>query len=283
MEYEQVTFINSRGQSIVLNNRLPFLLESVDGKGSVGASLQTTTAPYQDGSHLIDALLENREITLTFAIIANDRNDLHAKRQLVGSIFNPKLKCGILRYQNGETVREIEVVADGLPAFPTGESVGKWFQRVTVNLVATNPYWRSLEYTEEPMSAFVELFEFAFDDFFELGIEGHTRTFINNGDTEVPLLIKIHGPCTNPKLLNATTGEYIRVNYTLSDKDIVEISTENNNKYVLLNGINIFNLIDLNTVFFKLAMGENEIKFTADQGQESANLEIKWREQFVTV
>lgn len=283
MEYEQVTFINSRGQSIVLNNRLPFLLESVDGKGGVGASLQTTTAPYQDGSHLLDALLENREITLTFAIIADDRNDLHAKRQLVGSIFNPKLKCGILRYQNGETVREIEVVADGLPVFPTGESVGKWFQRVTVNLVATNPYFKSLEYTEEPMSAFVELFEFAFDDFFELGIEGHTRTFINNGDTDVPLLIKIYGPCTNPKLLNATTGEYIRLNYILRDSDVVEISTENNNKYVLLNGTNIFNLIDLNTVFFKLTMGENEVKFTADQGQESAKLEIKWREQFVTV
>lgn len=284
MQAEQVTFINSRGQSVDLNNRLPYLLESIDGKGDVSATIQTTTAPYQDGASWIDTLLEVRPITLNISIIAEDRDDLLTKRQMIGSIFNPKLGPGKLYYSNGSTVRMIAAVVDGIPSFPTGESKGQWFQRATINLIAPNPYWKSIENISEPMASFVEMFEFPLEeDLFEMGIEGHTRIFQNNGDAEVPIKIKIHGPTVNPKLLNNTTGNFIKVNRELTSSDVLEISTENGNKYVRMNGENVFNWIDLESTFWKLEVGANEIQYTSESGQESATLEIEWQEQFIAI
>lgn len=276
-----------------LKSSAPFLLQSVDGLGDVDADIQTQKAPFQDGSTYIDSVLQERAISLEIVIIASDKSTLLQQRQYLASVFNPKLGQGILRYENGEVVREIEAVPDGVPVFPSGrENRGLFFQKTLVNLLCTDPYWKSPTIQEEPMAAFVELFEFPSDYwevggdgnlYFEMGNEGHTRTFINNGDAPVPIKIRIKGPTLNPTLTNLTTGEFIKVNRQLKEGDVLEINTEDGNKYVLLNGENVFNWIDVSSTFWKLQVGENIVQYTADAGQESATLEIEWQERFVGV
>lgn len=283
MVAETVEFINAKGQSIILTNRKPFLLESVEGRGDVSADTQTQKAPYQDGVIIIDSVLDARNITLQVSIIADSRDELSMYRQHLSSIFNPKLGLGTLTYKNGETIREIQCKADGVPSFPVGDAKGKWFQKTSINLIAPDPYWKSLEIVEEPMAAFVGLFEFPFDDEFEIGIEGHTRTFVNNSDADVPLKITINGPVRNPQLANLTTNELIKVKRELVEGDVLEISTEKGNKYVRLNGDNAINWIDLSSKFWFLEPGENTVQFTADEGQESATLKIVWQERFLAV
>lgn len=279
-----VTFINSRGQTIELSNSLPFLLSRIDGLGDVSADIQLQKSPFQDGATYTDIVLQTKVITLEVSIVGENTNDIQSKRSLIASVFNPKLGEGLLRYENENGVREIAAVVDGIPIFPSGgENRGRTFQKTLITLVCPDPYWKSSQITEEPMAAFVELFEFPFDDYFEMGIEGHTRYFTNDSDTEVPLKITIKGPTSYPTLTNTTTGEFIRVKRTLSADDVLEISTEDGNKYVLLNGEDAFSWIDIDSVFFKLAIGENEIRYTADAGQESATLTIEWQERYNAV
>lgn len=280
---EKVTFINARGQEIILTNGFPYILESVEGKGDVQASVQTITAPYQDGNTHLDTLLEPRPIVLTLGIVEDSRDELSASRRRLSRIFNPKLGEGKLIYENGSLVREINASVEGVPIFPTGDGCGKWWQRSTINLIAHDPYWRSPYYIEKPMAAFVPLFSFPLGSPFQVGTEGHTRTFENTGDVSAPINIKINGPTTNPTLTNETTGEFMRVKCELTANDTLEINTANNNKYIRLNGANAFHLIDLASTFWKLDIGQNKVQYTADDGTESATLEIRWQERFVGI
>lgn len=284
---ETVTYTNPLGQSVKFADA-PFFIQSVTGLGDVSANIQLQKSAYNDGSSFIDALLKEREIGLEFLIVANAEaketyGDVSRMREHVASVLNPKLGQGVLKYENERIVRLITCIADGVPQFNDGESRTEMIQNGSVNFVAPEPYWRSTEITSEPLAAFVEMFEFPFDDFFEVGTQGHTRIFNNKGNVETSIKVIIEGPVTKPKIMNKTTGEYIEVDCILEEKDILSINTDKEEKSVLLNGNNIFGRITLESVLFDLKVGENEIEFTAAQGQSSAKLQIEWQEKFLAV
>lgn len=288
----KLEFINAKNERVELFSH-PYLLYRFEGLGDTGVINQTQKSPFQDGSTLIDSVLEERFPVIELKITAKDELELAKNRRKLSSVFNPKLGEGILRRIADDGTHEISVVAESVPFYPDGVgNRSRTFQKALISLKAPNPYWKSPTIQEEPMAAFVELFEFPSDYwelgedgdiYFEMGTEGHTRTFVNNGDGAVPIKIRIKGPTLNPTLTNLTTDELIKINRELSADDVLEISTEDGDKYILLNGENVFNWIDLSSTFWKLEVGENEIQYTADAGLESATLEITWQEQFVGV
>ena len=284
---QRVVYTNSRGQSVELKSSAPFLLESIGGLGDVDADIQTQKAPFQDGSTYIDSVLQERAISLEIAIIASDKPTLLQQRQYLASVFNPKLGPGTLRYENGETIREIEAVPDGVPVFPSGrENRGPIFQKALINLICPNPYWKSTEITEEP--TFEPLFQFPFEGVFEIGIQRDKRIIVNDGDAPAPLQIEFHGPAINPVIMNKTTGEFIKVNQTLQEGEVMKIDTTPGKKsvyFVQTDGSerNVFNWIDLNSTFFQLVVGENEIEYSADSDIQGAIVNIRYNKLYNAV
>ena len=270
--------------------KYPYRLQKFEGFGELKSNIDTVKAPYQDGSTIVGMTFAERYPYLQFIIDAKDYDALSDYRRKAIRILNPKLD-GKFELNYGEHTFVLDVKPESVPVFGDEDVAGRT-QAVSINFIAANPYWKSPIIQEEPMAAFVELFEFPSDYwelgedgdiYFEMGTEGHTRTFVNNGDGAVPIKIRIKGPTLNPTLTNLTTGELIKINRELSADDVLEISTEDADKYILLNGENVFNWIDLSSTFWKLEVGENEIQYTADAGLESATLEITWQEQFVGV
>ncbi|WP_420768761.1 phage tail family protein [Parageobacillus thermoglucosidasius] len=283
---QRIIFTNSRGQSVELKSSAPFLLQSIDGLGDVDADIQTQKAPFQDGSTYIDSVFQERAISLEIAIIA-DKSTLLKQRQFLASVFNPKLGKGVLRYENGETIREIEAVPDGVPVFPSGrENRGPFFQKAMVNLLCPDPYWKSTEITEEP--TFEPLFQFPFEGVFEIGMQRDNRIIVNDGDAPTPVFIEFYGPAVNPKITNKTTGEFIKVNQTLQEGEVMRIDTTPGNKsvyFVQPDGTerNVFNWIDLDSTFFQLVVGENEIEYSADSDIQGAIVNISYRKLYNAV
>jgi hypothetical protein len=283
---QRIIYTNAQGQSVELKSSAPFLLQSIDGLGDVDADIQTQKAPFQDGSTYIDSVLQERAISLEIVILA-DKSTLLEKRQYLASVFNPKLGKGVLRYENGETIREIEAVPDGVPAFPSGrENRGPTFQKVLVNLLCPNPFWKSPEITEEP--TFEPLFQFPFEGVFEIGIQRDKRIIVNDGDAPAPLYIEFFGPAVNPIIINRTTGEFIKVNQTLQEGEVMKIDTTPGRKsvyFVQPDGTerNVFNWIDLNSSFFQLVVGENEIEYSADSDIQGAIVNISYRKLYNAV
>lgn len=284
---QRITFTNAKGQSVELKSSAPFLLQSIDGLGDVDADIQMQKAPFQDGSTYIYSVLQERTISLQIAILSTDKRTLLQQRQYLASVFNPKLGLGVLRYQNGDAIREIEAAPESVPVFPSGtENRGPIYQRALINLLCPNPYWRSLELSEEP--TFESLFKFPFSGVFQIGIQRDKRIIVNDGDAPTPIFIEFHGPAVNPIIINRTTGEFIKVNQTLGENEIMEIDTTPGKKsvyFVQSDGTrrNVFNWIDLDSTFFQLVVGENEIEYSADSDIQGAIVNIKYRKLYNAV
>jgi hypothetical protein len=282
----KLIYTSSDGRTIVLFNS-PFQLSKVEGIGDVDADIQSQKSPFQDGTTYIDSLMNERPISIELKISGRDSEELKNNRRLLSSIFNPKLGPGLLQFIDGTDIKEIIVESEHVPIFPDGNSNrGETYQKAVIGLIANNPYWRSPSITEEP--TFEPLFQFPFDGPFEMGVQRDERIIVNDGDAPAPLQIEFHGPAVNPIIINKTTGEYIKVNQTLGENEVMKIDTTPGQKsvyFVAADGTerNVFNWIDLGSTFFQLVIGENVIQYSADSDIQGAIVDISYSKLYVGI
>lgn len=282
---EKVIFTNSRGESVEFGDS-PFYLQSIEGLGDVSANIQTQKSPYMDGSSYIDAILDEREVDIEFVINYpfGTYEDISNARSLIAKVCNPKLGPGTLRYENDYVVRIIDCVADSVPQYPDSSRT-KVLQKGKVTFVAPDPYWKSLAIEEEP--AFKPLFQFPFSQPFQMGVQRDERIIDNNGDAPAPLQIEFFGPALNPTIINRTTNQFIKVNQELLEGERMVIDTDPDTIGVYFidengNARNVMHWLDLDSSLstFRLALGENEIAYTADSNVQGAILNLSWKKLY---
>jgi hypothetical protein len=286
---QRIIYTNARGQSVELKSSAPFLLELIDGLGDVDADIQTQKAPFQDGSTYIDTVLQERAISMQIAILASDTATLLQQRQYLASVFNPKLGKGVLRYENGETVREIEAVPDSVPAFPSGQdNRGPIFQKALVNLLCPEPFWLDEFSTSEKMSYILGGLSFPLRLGTMFANRGFKKVLYNQGDVATPVTIEFYGPATNPVVWNRTTGEFIRVSRTLAETDKLVITTDFGKKSVTIENAdgsktNVFNWIDLESTFWQLVPGDNIIEYGSDSDATKSRVIVSYKNRYLSV
>ena len=210
---QKLVWKNSKGDEINLTQN-PFGITQWEGFSNTGLNIQSQQVPFADGSVFLDALMEQRELSVTLAI--NDENDLYTryelKRQLI-SALNPKLGEGYLIYTNDFISKRIKCVAQ-IPIFPTKNSNDAGTQKASLSWVACEPYWEDLKETGV-----------------DFGVDSQP-VIDNKGD--VPVQIKIDfftSGVTNPKITNVTQNKFIKYNGVLSEN--LQISTEVGKKYFI--------------------------------------------------
>lgn len=286
LKSKQLKYTNSRGESIIFNQKgSSFGLNNITGLGDVAAEIQSQRAPYQDGNTYIDSMLESRFINFDVSIFGIDDTDISMKRSQLSRVFNPKLGEGLLEYRYGDVVRVINAIAEHTPSFGSGfENRGRRHQKALIDLVCPNPYWKSIESSEEP--AFEALFEFPFEGEFEMGIQRDQRIINNDGDSPAPIQVEFFGHALNPKIINNTTGEYIKINQELHEGERMIVDTSDSTVYFIDvdgNERNVFPWIDLNSTFFQLAIGENDIEYTADSDTQGAIVNISYSKLYTAI
>lgn len=283
----KVIFEASDGRTVELYGN-PYRLYHFEGFGEVESETQMQRAPFQDGATYVDSVLQSRSITLEVRINAKNEKELVSLRSYLASIFNPKLGLGKLTRIIGDDVKEIECVSDSLPFFPEGAgNRGRTFQKALINLTAPNSYWKSRHRTSTALQAYVGNFKLPFTLPFELGVEGDSTVLINEGDIPTPVLIDIRGPTMNPKIINRTTGEFVKVNRYIEEDEILHIDTTPGQKKVLLiknsTITNVMGDLAYDSDFFMLEVGENRIEHVADAGDANALVAITWQNLYVGV
>lgn len=281
-------FTNTRGESVTFNKAGSFFhANKIEGLGEVNADVQMQKAPYQDGSSYTDSVFETRDISFEVVVRGDDDTEISQRRTELARILNPKLGEGILEITYGSVVRVIDAVAEHVPNFPSGTgNRGSNYQIGLVDFICPNPYWKSTTVTEEP--AFEPLFSFPFEGSREVGMQRDQRIIFNDGDSPAPIFVEFFGYALNPVITNNTTGEYIKVNQELLEGERMLIDTSDGKKSVYFVdslGIerNVFNWIDLNSTFFKLVVGENDIEYTADSDIQGAIVNISYNKLYNAV
>ena len=183
-----------------------------EGFSGTGLNIQSQTIPFQDGSVFLDALIEQRELSVTLAM--QDNNNLETRyqqRREVISALNPKLGEGYLIYTNDYISKRIKCIPQ-IPIFENHNSDVAGTPKASLSWTACEPYWEDLNETVV-----------------ELEYTG-TNNCENNGD--IPCQMKIDIITGNVKdcEIKNQNGEKIKIEGTINTD--VEISTEVGNKYV---------------------------------------------------
>jgi photosystem II stability/assembly factor-like uncharacterized protein len=192
-EMQKLVFVNGNEESINLTAG-NFGITNWAGLSNADLNLQTQQVPFQDGSVFIDALLNNREISVTLAI--NDDKDLYKRYQLkreVISALNPKFGEGYLYYTNDFYSRRIKCVPQ-LPVFENKNSNDSGTLKASLVFIACGVYWEDIEETVVaiPKGGMVKVF--------------------NNSDIAVEFKFNsILSGVNELKLKNLTTQKYVEV------------------------------------------------------------------------
>jgi len=284
----ELLYESNNGKMVKLYDR-PYRLYFVEGLGDVESDTQTNRSPFQDGVNYLDSVLEPRYITIELRINATSESDLTQLRSHLSTVFNPKLSLGKLTYKNGDSVKEILAVSESIPYYPDGATNrGRTFQKVMITLIAPNPYWRSPNETTKPLVAYKGNFKLPMTFPFMLGTSGSKTTLYNDGDVPSPVRIEIHGPTTNPQIFNRTTGQYIRINRTIAQGEVMHINTESGRQRIIVideegNESSAFGYLDHESDLFYLELGENIIEHVADAGNRHAEVIVRWDSMYVGV
>ena len=292
---QKIVFENSRGEEIELTNTAPYLLTSLEGAGGVDTDTQTQKAAYQDGETYIDTLMDMREIVLEFAILGDTKEEVFQRRREISRIFNPKLGKGKLKYQTPYEDKVIDATVEVPPQFPPQDrNRGNKFQKSTITLRCPSPFWEDIKETGEPLG-FIEggltfplMLNPDVQEHTLFGRRGFTALIENKGDVPAPVEIIFSGPAENPKIINKTTGEFIQINEDLTSEEKLVINTAFGNKRAEIednNGErqNAFHYLDLESTFWQLQPGGNEVDFESDISREEASALISFRNRYVGI
>lgn len=287
MNILKLTYINEKGDSLDIKYSFPYFFQSISGEDGLKNEISSFESYNQDGYSVSNTKLSYRSIDISGVLKGNDEKEIIERRNLLFTIFNPKLK-GQLIYEKGDKKKIIDCLVEEAPRF-SQRNIWKQ-ENFIINLVCPNPYWQDVYEIGEEISTWIGGWKLRFKLPFKFKTRGETKKNIfNNGHVETPIEIIFKGPALNPCIKNLSTGELIKINRELSSDDTLYITTAFGNKKVEIerNGIrkNAFNYIDLDvdSTFFQLRVGDNMIEYITDNNLEPQSVEIRYRNRYLGV
>lgn len=270
---QRLVWQNSNGDEINLTSG-NYGITNWEGFANTSLNIQSQQVPFQDGGVFLDALMEQRELSVTLAMYdgGNLETRYRLRRELM-HILNPKLGEGYLIYTNDFISKRIKCVAQ-IPLFETHNSNDSGTPKASLAWTACDPYWEDLEETEVPI------------------LSGGTE--INNlGD--VPIGIKAtfspqnNEPMINPSIFNNTNGQEIRINGTETSKLIINTNMGKKEVYAEAlyveelpqNAFGVFN--EYYSCYFKIDNGVLYKSNDLDSWQEVRNSDDYYYENIFSI
>lgn len=267
---------NFKNEILNLSSDKRYSIIKVEGLNPPSATINTASITTSDGAFFNSSRIESRNLVLTIVL----RKDIETSRINLYRFFRPKIKCKIY-YKNGTRDVYIEGYVDKFE-----DDFFTQTQKVQISLMCYQPFFKAVHDLVVDLSVVLKEFEFPFD-IENLGQEFSTieRTYEcvlkNEGEVDNGLIIELRatGSVENPVIYNADTREFIGLNYTVLEGDLITINTNVGEKSVTLlrNGIksNIINYIKKDSTWLKAYSGDNVYTYICDNNTEDL-LSIKF-------
>lgn len=283
MDYKHNLVFESNKKELQMNSESD--IHVIDIKGIEASSYTINKASSeQDGATPTSVKVEPREITVIGDIEKNDKEDQN--REFLLRFFNPKQE-GTMYITRNNVSRKIQYQVSSFD-FATN----KMYEYMDFTLVlecVEDPYFSDAKNRGNYLTLISPQFAFPLA-ICPTRIMGY-RTFkpvmplVNDGDEETGIEMIItakRGKMDNIKLI-LNNKEYIKVNATLEQWDVLKINTNPRKKSVTLNGVNIINKIDRNSTFFSLRIGKNILKYECDNGSTNIDIDVQFYRKYLGV
>jgi hypothetical protein len=267
-------------------------VEEYPFQGGTSSNQITTKVWNQHGNTFVDSFMEPLDTSLTFGIFYGGKEiaEVASMHREITDVCNPL--NGIVEMKVTLNTGEIysrDISFTTTPQFPVGfENRNREFQKVRLEYEVHDPFWYSERDIVETFQSVDPLFEFPFTmstgDPVEFGSLLPANIATNQGQVEAPVSIRITGICTNPRIENKTTGEFIKLNnFSMGENETLVIDTAFGQKKVELDGVSMFHKLDTASTFFTLKKGENEIEFSDDTNSTTAKIYFTYKELFISI
>ncbi|GHU81050.1 hypothetical protein AGMMS49992_34200 [Clostridia bacterium] len=282
----EFTYINANGVTMVFKQSPPYFINKIDGTGNVSNNTITFRAPDHDGAFFVGATRDMRNITIEGAIIADSTDEAYSLRRGLIGLFTPK-QPGTLVFRD----RKISCVVDDVKFVA---SARERLPRFLISLLCPSPYFEALDSVLAELALWQPLFKFPLN-IPEIGIEMGSRMpnqiieLINAGDVPCGCEVRFRalGIVVNPELRNVETGEYVRVNRTMTAGEEIHIHTHFAGKRVVSvmgdSTTNIFSQLDTGSTFLRFDTGSNELRYDAALGLDMLEVSLLYAPRFAGV
>lgn len=241
-------------------------INSVDGLESLpDLRTQDDNRGYNDGMFSGRDFLGGRTLTFEIMTFAGNGNSAQTNFNL--------LQAALIPQQSGTTVLSFQLSASDNPY--------RFNARVRSRTTSVNPEYTygfiKSQYTffcpdpryysdtattasMSPQPALGRTYNRTYNLVYGGGSISTSTTITNSGSWTTYPTITISGPVTNPTIGNITTGQYMTVNYNLTNTDSLVIDLDQ--KLITLNGSSARNLVAGNSQWFGAPPGVSNFYFT---------------------
>lgn len=287
----ELILTNKNGQSLdLLNSKHRFILKRAEALHGVDTDIMESESPYIDGSIIDGVRTLPRGIELTFKLIGNIKDSI----DYFTSVVKSKQVVTLREIENGR-----DIIIKGIATIPPYSRMEQSCE-IVLSIYCGQPYWEDLEYIVGVIGESVSLLYFTQDgqyftqDGRPFGVidTNLTKTFINNGDVTVGMLISVIalGTVVNP-FISCSTGEqngfYMKLNLTLKEDDELQINTVKNNKFITINGLETYNgepilnyLEWKGTDWLQLETGENTFSVATDGTNSNLYFSLTYKARY---
>lgn len=270
---QMVKYVSPWGETFTAGVSPPYVFESIRGVEGVDVEHVTTKAPGQDGNSVHAVTMTDRPITLRVYVKGADRENLYRSRHQLTRILRPNAGAalpppGTFYYTTDYGTWLIPARPYGVPKF--NEARIREYLLGEIQFRCPNPLFRSLEPTTVQLAYTDGGFRFPLRLPARFGRREWVRDADNPGSAPSPPLIKIYGPADNPRVTLATTGEYLQVNRTLAEGDVLTIDATRGKKRVELSRANggdienAFGYLTFGSRLFLLPPGNNRLRYASN-------------------
>lgn len=271
----------SSGERLVMDGKEYGILD-YEGLESTEYDLEIKDNINTPGGTLKRKRILPRPISVEFEYKGEDKS---AVRQKIIRFFSP-YRGGMLTVSMQGVERKIEYEVDGTLKFKKKNI----YYPLTglVELKCLDPLFQDVIENGEQISTWIGGWKWKFKLPFRMKQRGEPqKNIINEGDVETPVEIEFHGPAVNPKIINHSTGEFIRIKKEITSDEFLYINTAFGKKRVeiIRNGTreDAFDYIDLDSRFFSLRPGDNVIEYQSENGLAPQSVQIYYYNRYLGV
>lgn len=271
-------YVNENGQEIIFEAEYGFIINKPVGIDTVSISLSQAQGINQVGSTIQSSNVQSRPVTINGYLVGLDQ--MADKNKLL-SVIRPDL--------SGKLYADDYYLVVNPTATPAIEA-RKQFAAFQFSLLAAYPYWQKDSSASATLRGVQKMFKFPWKicEEYRFGqvVTAQFITILNDGQVPIPFTVTFTAleQVVNPKLIEASTNEYLLLNKTLAAGESVVVNITHERTYVTssIDG-ECRGALDLGSSFFRLAVGDNVIKPDATSGKSSLQVQIDFATEIVGV
>lgn len=276
-----MAFRNADGDEMPIFDNEYFQIVDIDGITLADVSVSSASIADGDGDVINAQSINPRSVTFTIQVRQGVNPE--ACKRYVSNFVKPKQPGSLfLSYRDRDMVLSGIIQSVSMPRF--SNAVAMQFV-----LYCSQPLWENELAITSVISGMIDLHRWEIVPKFNADIvmgelmEANTSDVINDGDVAIGMKIQIValGTVVNPRIMREETEEYFRVNVTMGEKDELTICTVRGEKTVDLNGENIIELVDRDSIWLQLEPGRNRLVIDDDNGGVYMQVTLTARERYV--